>query len=234
MVIRPITKFDQYQENDREPICSGAAVAMGKPERQVRKALWQQATIKITCYDHSIIACPRHIYMGVILHAHPVHGESHIQRNVDGEVTTLPLLSWLSEKWQRCLKDHKLKSFSRPMRIGDKVRNGKDTVHAFDHKGSVYCVPCGNCNQKLSNTRRKEHINCIKYFHLEKSSLAKHALQWEHGTNWWKTLKIVAFETDFRKKCFIESFFINSTPNVINTKISDLFPQMDKDMYGYI
>ena len=26
--------------------------------------LWQQATIVITCYDHSIITCSRHIFMG--------------------------------------------------------------------------------------------------------------------------------------------------------------------------
>ena len=176
---------------------------------------------EITCHDHSVIGCPRHIYMGVVLHAHPVHGESHNQRNVNGEVWTIPLLSWVSEKWQRCLRDHKLKWFSKPMRI-DKVQNGKDTVHPFDHKGLVYCVLCGNCNQKFSTTRRKEHISYIKHFHPEKSALAEHALQWGHGTNCWKT-QIVAFETDFRKKCFVESFFINSTPNVINKKSSDLF-----------
>jgi len=50
--------------------------------------LWQQATIEITCHDHSIIASSRHIYMGVILHAHPVRGESHVQRNSSGEVAT--------------------------------------------------------------------------------------------------------------------------------------------------
>jgi len=30
---------------------------------------------------HSIIACSCHIYMGVVFRAHPVRGESHIQRN---------------------------------------------------------------------------------------------------------------------------------------------------------
>jgi len=39
--------------------------------------------------DHIIIACSRHIHMGVILHAHPFRGESHIQRNASGEVATL-------------------------------------------------------------------------------------------------------------------------------------------------
>jgi len=50
--------------------------------------LWQQATIEITRHDHSIIACSRHVYMGVVLRAHPVRGESHIQTNANGEVAT--------------------------------------------------------------------------------------------------------------------------------------------------
>jgi len=51
-------------------------------------APWQQATIEITRRDHSIIACSREIHNGVILHAHPVRGESHNQRNTTGEVAT--------------------------------------------------------------------------------------------------------------------------------------------------
>jgi len=35
------------------------------------------------------IACSRYAYDGVILHAHPVRGESHIQRNTTGEVATI-------------------------------------------------------------------------------------------------------------------------------------------------
>ena len=49
----------------------------------------QQATTEITRRDHSIIACSRHIHNGVILHAHPVRGESHNQRNTTGEVATI-------------------------------------------------------------------------------------------------------------------------------------------------
>jgi len=50
--------------------------------------LWQQVTIEIMRHDHSIIACSRHIYMGVVLRAHSVRGESHIQRSANGEVAT--------------------------------------------------------------------------------------------------------------------------------------------------
>jgi len=83
--------------------------------------------------------------------------------------------------------------------IGDKLRNGKDPVHHFERQGAVYCVPCGNCDQKYFgetersfNTRKKEHINYIKHFHPEKSALAKHTLELDHRMNWSKT-QIVAF-----------------------------------------
>ena len=67
------------------------------------------------------------------------------------------------------------------------------------------------------NTRKKEHINYIKHFHTEQIALAEQASELEHRMNWSKT-QIVAFENDFRKRRFIESFFISSTPNVINAK----------------
>jgi len=51
-------------------------------------ALWQQATIEIMLAISLTIACSRYTYNGVILHAHPVRGESHNQRNATGEVAT--------------------------------------------------------------------------------------------------------------------------------------------------
>ena len=50
--------------------------------------LCQQATIEITCHDHSVIACSCHVYMDVVIRAHLVRGESHIQCNASGEVAT--------------------------------------------------------------------------------------------------------------------------------------------------
>jgi len=51
--------------------------------------LWQQATIDIPPRAHSISACLRHMYMVVVLHVHPVRGESHIQHNTNRVVATL-------------------------------------------------------------------------------------------------------------------------------------------------
>ena len=59
-------------------------------------ALWQQAAIEFTCHDHSIIACSCHIYNGVILHAHPVRGESHNQRNATREAATVSAVAYVS------------------------------------------------------------------------------------------------------------------------------------------
>ena len=51
--------------------------------------MWQQVIIEIMRSNHSVIACSRHVYMGVILRAHPGRGESHVQRNTNGEVATV-------------------------------------------------------------------------------------------------------------------------------------------------
>jgi len=52
-------------------------------------ALWQQATIEIMRHNLSYYCWfkPR-IYI-VVLRAHPIHGEAHIQRNTTGEVATV-------------------------------------------------------------------------------------------------------------------------------------------------
>jgi len=52
-------------------------------------APWQQATIAIMLAISLTIACSCYIYNGVILHAHPVRGESDNQRNATGEVATV-------------------------------------------------------------------------------------------------------------------------------------------------
>jgi len=52
-------------------------------------APWQQATIEIMLVISLTIACSRYVFNGVILHAYPVRGESHNQRNATGEVATV-------------------------------------------------------------------------------------------------------------------------------------------------
>jgi len=79
-------------------------------DRKVRVAsghsftLWQQATIEITRRNHSVIACSRRIYIGVILRAHPVRGESHIKRNANPEVAAVLCCD---QSWTHIFISHK-------------------------------------------------------------------------------------------------------------------------------
>ena len=85
--------FNRFEPSHNNPIGTFLSACCDRKAQATSAksfTLWQQTTIKITCHDHSIIACSRHIYMGVILCAHPVHGESHIQRNVNREAATHP------------------------------------------------------------------------------------------------------------------------------------------------
>jgi len=83
--------YPQTITHCRRHVMAVGCVAIGNPERHIRKASHcgskqQQrscAAISLT------IACLRYIYNGVILHALPVRGESHNQRNATGEVATV-------------------------------------------------------------------------------------------------------------------------------------------------
>ena len=70
----------------------------------------------------------------------------------------------IGDKPMRTTGDKPMRTIGdKPMRTtGDKLRNGKDPVHPFERQGAVYCVPCGNCDQKhfgetkrSFNTRKK-------------------------------------------------------------------------------
>ena len=72
--------------------------------------LWQQATIEITCHVTLLLLVrATYIYIGAILHAHPVHGESHIQRNTNWEVATVGLVRpfWLRLPVPGCQNNNK-------------------------------------------------------------------------------------------------------------------------------
>jgi len=64
-------------------------VVIGKAEQQVCKSFtaWHQPTIEISRRAHLVSACLR--YTCVVLHAHPVRGESHIHHYANWEAATL-------------------------------------------------------------------------------------------------------------------------------------------------
>ena len=65
-------------------------VAIGNPKQHVHKASHCGRSNNEIMLEISLtIASSRYMYNGFILHAHPVRGESHNQRNATGEVATV-------------------------------------------------------------------------------------------------------------------------------------------------
>jgi len=66
-------------------------VAIGNPEQHMRKASHRGSKQQQrSCVAISLtIACLPSVYNGVIVHAHPVRGESHNQCNTTGKVATI-------------------------------------------------------------------------------------------------------------------------------------------------
>ena len=100
---------------------------------------WQQATIEITRWDHSIIVCSRHIHNGVILHSHPVRGESHNQRNTTGAVATTspPFYNEPHRSHVLCVKAEPRTTFTSWSQYHFvAIGNPEWHVHRASHRGS--------------------------------------------------------------------------------------------------
>ena len=78
-------------------------------------------------------------------------------------------------------------------------------------------------------TRLKEHKADIRNNRAQNSALAQHALTLKHNMDW-DNFKILAYENDWHKRKFIESFFINSKTNTVNAKNSVQFPAIYQTM----
>ena len=81
-------------------------------------------------------------------------------------------------------------------------------------------------------TRKKEHIRDIRIAQSKPSNikdnttaLCKHAINLHHDIEW-NHSQILEFETDYRKRRFIESFFSNTVPNTMNDRKSISMPSL--------
>ena len=80
-------------------------------------------------------------------------------------------------------------------------------------------------------TRKKEHMWVVKNGDNNATALSKHAVQLGHSIDW-KNYEILQIETDYRKRKFIESFYINSLFNVLNDKKSVCFPSIYQNLFS--
>ena len=79
------------------------------------------------------------------------------------------------------------------------------------------------------NSRISEHQRAIKNQRSDKSALSEHFLFLKHTINW-SEVKVLKAATDYLKRLFAESWFINENPEVMNRKDSHTFPSVYKKL----
>ena len=153
-------------------------------------------------------------------------------------LVVLPYVPELSDKIKRILHSHNIKStFKPPQKISSILPSPKDPIDPNKRKGAIYEIPCNDCDLvyvgetgRSFNTRKKEHQADVKKEQktlpgTHRTALSKHAITQNHTFNWNQS-KLLQFETNYHKRKFIESFFINNNPKSMNDKKSVLFPNV--------
>ena len=137
----------------------------------------------------------------------------------------LPYVQGVTEKVTRVLKQH-AKIGTRP---GRNLRNAlvrpKDKWDRDQNSGVVYQYEC-QCGKvyvgetcRTIGSREKEHKRAIRNLDENHSGISKHVLETGH-TIAWEEVKILAYETDWRKRKIKEGIFIARTRGgmLLNTK----------------
>ena len=81
-------------------------------------------------------------------------------------------------------------------------------------------------------TRKKEHIRDIRNAQSKPANIKDNTTAFckltinLHDDIDWNKSQILEFETDYRKRRFIESFFVNNVPNTMNDRKPILLPSM--------
>ena len=152
----------------------------------------------------------------------------------------IPYFPGLSEKIRRTLIPHGVKTIMKP---GTKLRqilsSHQNKIQSNKWQGAIYQILCKDCKmvyigetKRSFKTRKKEHIRDIgnaqsKHTNIKDNTtaLCKHAINSHHGIDW-NNSQILELETDYRKRRFIESFFIKNIPNTMNDRKSISLPSL--------
>ena len=154
----------------------------------------------------------------------------------------LPYIKRITENISKILKDYNVLVYTYPLKtIGQILPSAKDPIDNFQKVGAIYSIPCFHCNYvyigetgRCFETRLKEHKRDNNSKNLaklddqnlhKKTALVKHSFTNEHKIDF-KNSKVLQFQTDFIKRRFLESWFINLTDNSMNDKDIQSFLQI--------
>ena len=121
--------------------------------------------------------------------------------------------------------------------IGKLLPHPKDHLVSKEKSCLVYQVLCQDCGfVYIGQTKRDlkspipEHQRAIKYQRPDESALCEHSISLKHTINWSK-VEVLKTETDYLKRLFAESWFINEKPEVMNRNDGHTFPSVYKKLF---
>ena len=145
------------------------------------------------------------------------------------ELVVLPYLAGFTEKITRIFKAFNIKVCTTPIKT---IKNILPTT-INQRTGAIYQIPCKNCSViYIGETSRSFKTRCSKHERdlnprnlakiddnniNKKTALVKHVVNFKHSIDF-DNSSILAFESDFFKRRFLESFFINNKITTVNDK----------------
>ena len=140
-------------------------------------------------------------------------------------MVVLPYVQGVTEKVTRILKPHARVATKPGTNLKNMLVRPKDKRKKDQNSGLVYQYEC-ECGKvyvgetcRTIRTREKEHKRAIRNLDDNHSGVSKHVLDTGHSIAW-EGVKILAYETDWRKRKIKEGIFIAKTKNdiLLNTK----------------
>ena len=104
--------------------------------------------------------------------------------------------------------------------------------------GVVYNIPCQDCEVsyigetgRAVGTRRKEHQRSVKYLDVDKSALAEHIYEYDHGIAWEKT-EILCRDSRWSQRRWKEAWLIEANKNnaIVNRDSGRILPDVYKTL----
>ena len=106
----------------------------------------------------------------------------------------------------------------------------KDTIPRDQKPGVVYSIPCSTCDLcyigqtgRTLTDRAKEHKAAVKSNAVSTSALAEHACLTGHKIAWDRS-RVLTTQSQWDKRCYLESWTIRSTKRTMNRDFGSLSP----------